>query len=251
MAIGIPADVVTYSSSGSKPWGSAGTYDAAISGVQWASGGMVSAGKSKTFFATMTVKPSLCARRSSLSPTYSPRMHACMGDAHPRHPTPKSPFSFTCSPNTRRRGQVGEGAQILSLYATAALTLADGTTCVVDAPDSLVRAKGYEHAVPEAKLPMPNQYFYQSRLVAPTSGVGEECVPSLFVWFGLVSKTPTMMMMFHMVGAASDSSFCTHNNTWAGIGGAGSSSPPRASKLCTSASRGVRSPKSLCVCTNE
>ena len=46
------------------------------------------------------------------------------------------------------RHQVGAGAQVLSFDAAASVVLSDGTTCAVEAPESLVRAKGYKHAVP-------------------------------------------------------------------------------------------------------
>jgi hypothetical protein len=43
---------------------------------------------------------------------------------------------------------VSEGAQLLTFGASAELMLSNGETCFVDAPASLIRAKGYKHAVP-------------------------------------------------------------------------------------------------------
>lgn len=52
--------------------------------------------------------------------------------------------------------QVNAGAQLLTFDATAAVVLADGTTCTVEAPSSLVRAKGYKQAIPDG----PENYVY-------------------------------------------------------------------------------------------
>ena len=57
VAITLPDDV-TYSSSGSKPMGSAGTL---VEGaVTWANAGAIKVGKSKTYMAAVTVRPYAC-----------------------------------------------------------------------------------------------------------------------------------------------------------------------------------------------
>jgi hypothetical protein len=45
---------------------------------------------------------------------------------------------------------VGASAQVLAFSARAQLMFSDGSSCSVDAPQSLVRAKGFKNAVTTA-----------------------------------------------------------------------------------------------------
>lgn len=60
---------------------------------------------------------------------------------------------------------------MLAFDAAAELTLSDGTTCTVEAPHSLVRAKGYKHAVPDSQV-QGGSYRMLSRLDAGAAANG-------------------------------------------------------------------------------
>lgn len=61
---------------------------------------------------------------------------------------------------------------MLAFDATAQLTLSDGSSCNVVAPQSLVRAKGFKHAVQGGGSPMGGSYRMAARLDADSSPTG-------------------------------------------------------------------------------
>jgi hypothetical protein len=67
---------------------------------------------------------------------------------------------------------VSEGAQVLTFGASAEVTLSNGETCSVNTPASLVRAKGYKHAIPEGGAASYGSYPIGLRLDAQTPGAG-------------------------------------------------------------------------------